>query len=99
VITAVLADEGFIPLGTGGLTAPRPVAAIISVAPGVVFTIAVLGSLGPLSRVTNMPRSDAATFIGYGALVSVSTVTVILTDGTLSGISNGTCTLSCVGLI
>src|SRR5580700_10691754 len=92
--------EGTVPLATAGAIAPRPVASSTKVAPGVVFTTTVLAADGgSLPCAENKPKSDAATPIRKGALFNVPTVTIISREGTPAGISNGTCTLSCVGLM
>jgi hypothetical protein len=80
---------------------PKPVASMTNVSPGDVFTTAVLAETGA-SRppwAENIPRSEATTLIRKGALVWLPSLTVILTDGTPAGISNGTWTFTCVGLM
>jgi hypothetical protein len=93
-------DGGTVPLGTAGLIAPRPLASRVTVDPGVVLTITVFtpeGAMTPCAE--NRPRSAVATPTKNGVLVRLPTVTVTFTEGTPAGISNGTCTLSWLGLI
>jgi hypothetical protein len=86
---------GIVPLGTGGLMLPKPVAARNTVAPGVVLTITVLAEEGGITPwAENKPRSAVTTPTRKGALVSVPDVTVTFSEGIPAGISKGTCTLS-----
>jgi hypothetical protein len=54
------------------------------------------GGITPCAE--NRPRSEVTTPARNAVLVCVPEVTVTFTDGTPAGISNGTCTLTWVGL-
>jgi hypothetical protein len=90
--------NGTVPLVTVGLIAPKPVASKTTEAPGAVLTTTEFEAVGRITLCAeNNPRSDIATPARNGWLVRVPTVTVTFTDGVPTGISNGTCTFSCVG--
>jgi hypothetical protein len=106
IVTAGIAKTSFVPvgtvpLGTAGVMVPNPVAVISTVLPGAAFVVAMLAVNGTPTLVPctkNIPRSMETTVNKNGALVEPFAVTVAFTDGTPAGISNGTCTLICVGL-
>jgi hypothetical protein len=68
--------------------------------PGVAWISTVLVDEGAFVPCTeNRPKSAVATLTRNGALFNVPTLTVMFSEGTPAGISNGTCTLSWVGLM